>query len=545
MKKLALLIGLLLVISLPFLLREPGPSLTTSSDDVLIIMSGHNETVRSELGRGFPQWYRQKTGRTVHVDWRYLGGISEMIRYLEGAYSNAFRYHWTQELGRPWTAEINRLFAQRTADASRWDTAEKRDLYGVYYSSDVSSDVDLFFGGGIAEFVIQADLGNIVDSGFLSAHSEIFNEETIPAFFAGERIWDQQGRWFGQAMAMFGILYNADVLAAHGISESQMQQWSDLANPQLFGLLALADPTKSSALLKAFEMIFQQQMMFRQQELLAEYGLQQLSPPMEARAWREGWLAGLRLIQLISANTRYYAAAPNKMILDIAGGNSAAGINVTFLAQTQRATELSRSGYDRLKVVLPQNGSATSPDPIAVLRGAPHSELANYFLEYVLGEEGQKVLAFEPGTPGGPLRHALFRTPVNRKIFQEKYVPFRTSQENPYGEMAGFDYRPERTFPKFNAIRWTIKLAFIEPLNELVEAWKAILEARERGFQATADEALILLQDFAGFGYDEVNETLAPILQVKNPGESLRRQREIVLRFRDQYLRARKIAERR
>jgi len=46
-------------------------------------------------------------------------------------------------------------------------------------------------------------------------------------------------------------------------------------------------------------------------------------------------------------------------------------------------------------------------DPIALLRGAPHGELARAFIEYVLSPDGQKLWNAKPGTSGGTERFAL------------------------------------------------------------------------------------------------------------------------------------------
>ncbi|MDR1438248.1 MAG: extracellular solute-binding protein [Puniceicoccales bacterium] len=530
--------GLLLILGLPFWARKSGTAIDANTDDTIIVLTGHNEKIRFELGCAFRQWYREKTGRTIFIDWRYLGGISEMVRYLDSIYTSEFRYHWEKELNRQWTQEVNQIFVNRTADEARWQTPLHREIYEEFYNSNVSSGIDLFFGGGITDFISQADLGALVDTGFLREHGELFNEDTIPHYFAGSELWDREGHWFGQALSSFGILLNGDVLRAHGLERGDVMQWEPLTNPKLFGIVALTDPTKSSAILKAFEMIVQQQMMFALQNSAGEKNSME-----EADCVKRGWMRGLEIIQLISANTRYYADGPSKMILDVASGNSGVGLIVDFMGRTQCAEERQRSGRDRLEFILPQNGSAISPDPIGILRGAPNLEAAKLFLEYVLCDEGQKILTFEPGTEGGPIRHALFRPPVNKHIYDEKYLPLRTFSTNPFRELMEFAYRPENTSGVYNALKWTIKFAFIIPHQELVRAWKAIITARDEGRHGDADLAQKVLGDFSEFEYDHINQTLAPILRNTDPVKALELQRKIVSRFQRQYNLARKIAE--
>ncbi|MDR0428830.1 MAG: ABC transporter substrate-binding protein [Puniceicoccales bacterium] len=538
-KKWTIFLGLLLLLSLPFFIRKSGEAIDADTDDTVVILTGHNENIRFELGNGFRRWYRQRTGRTVFIDWRYLGGVSEIVRYLDSVYTSEFRYLWEKELGRPWTQEVNQIFVNRTLHKSKWLTPLHREIYEEFYKSKISSEIDIFFGGGMTDFIIQADLGTLVDVGFLREHPELFNDEAIPQHFAGAELWDQNGRWFGQAFSIFGILCNVDVLHSHGLEKKDVMQWEQITDPRLFGLVALTDPTKSSAILKAFEMIVQQQMMFA----LLRDGNSSKKMDQEKESIERGWLRGLQVIQLISANTRYYADGPSKMILDIANGNSVLGLIVDFMGRAQCDEERKRSGRDRLEFILPQNGSGISPDPIAILRGAPNVEVAKLFLEYVLSEEGQKIIAFRAKTEGGPVHHTLFRPPVLRQIYGKEYDSFRAFSENLYAELSELAYRPERTEGVYNALKWIIKLAFIIPHRELVEAWQAIIVARKEGREDAAEMAQAVLSDFSKFEYTNVNQTLSSILRTTDSEKALLLQREIVSRFQRQYKHAKHVAQ--
>ena len=73
-----------------------------------MIITPHNEAIRTEFGRGFQSWYRAKTGRTVAPDWRVVGGTSDITRFLEAEYIAAFKNYWTGQLQRPWSAAVVR-----------------------------------------------------------------------------------------------------------------------------------------------------------------------------------------------------------------------------------------------------------------------------------------------------------------------------------------------------------------------------------------------------------------------------------------------------
>ncbi len=69
-------------------------------------------------------------------------------------------------------------------------------------------------------------------------------------------------------------------------------QWVDLANERLFNAIAMADPTKSGSVAKAFELMIQQQMNQRLTELAASEG-DQSREQRERQAVTEGWERGL------------------------------------------------------------------------------------------------------------------------------------------------------------------------------------------------------------------------------------------------------------
>src|SRR4051812_48117868 len=109
MKARILVVALLLVLALPFALRPKRPA-QSKADDTLVIITPHNEAIRYEFGRGFADWYHAQTGRTVNIDWRIVGGTSDIARFLEGGYVAAFEQYWVRKLGRPWSAAIQAGF---------------------------------------------------------------------------------------------------------------------------------------------------------------------------------------------------------------------------------------------------------------------------------------------------------------------------------------------------------------------------------------------------------------------------------------------------
>jgi len=533
LKRLPILLALVVTVALPFIFR-PKQVAVERADETLVIITPHNEALRYEFGRGFGEWYRAKTGKTVKVDWRVIGGTSEINRFLEGEYDAAFQLHWTRTLRRNWSAEIQSGYKnyKLPADAS----VEVKEAREAFLKSDVSCGIDLFFGGGTPDFLKQAQAGRLVNCGVIERHPDWFGDDAIPQEFCGERYWDARGLWIGAVLSNFGIISNRDSLKRLGVSE-ELRQWEDLANPRLVGEIALSDPTKSSSIAKAFENIIQQQM---QKRLLALRAANPDADPaqIEKQAVREGWIAGLRLMQLIGANSRYFTDTSQKPPIDVAQGNSAAGICIDFYGRQQDEAVLRRAEKQRLSFVAPQGGTVNSVDPIALLRGAANREVAVAFIDYVLSMDGQKIWNFRPGTPGGTHRFALRRLPVRRDFYQQAEFKQWCSDptDAPYAATEQLIYRPAWTGSLFREMSFIIRVMCLDTHKELTDAWRAIIAAGQPA------DALAVLQDLAAVDLAVANGRVKQALNAKDKTEELRLSRDLGDLFRAQYRKAEELA---
>lgn len=489
------------VISLPFLLR-PGTVGRQYGEDRLVLLSPHNEAIRSEFSEGFREWYRQRTGRTVGLDWRSVGGTSEIVQFMQAQFTAAFQRYWTEDLGREWTREIEVAFLNPAVDPAESGIAG--EARRAFLESNVGIGVDLFFGGGSYDHRVRAQQGFLVPTTVRRDHPEWFDPEVISQAFAGEEFYDTGDRWFGVAVSGFGLIFNRDVLNRLGV-DRDLDAWADLALPELFGKVAAADPSKSGAVTKAFEMMVQQVM----QEAVARRG-----GVADPEAVAEGWLDAMALLQRICANARYFTDSAGKPVLDVARGDCAAGMAIDFYGRIQEQNLADRMGGDRFAFVMPPGGSSLSSDPIAVLRGAPGGEVANLFVEFVLSPEGQRLWNQLPGTPGGPKRHALRRSPIRRDAYSAETADLRTDVSvNPFEAVGGFVYQPAYTGHLFGALRTIIKSAFIDNHPELREAWRAILRARAEGRTGDAQRAEALFDNLDMLSYTWVNGDLRTALR--------------------------------
>jgi len=533
MKRLLLLIALAAVVGLPFLLR-PKQATVTSADDTVVIVTPHNEAIRYEYSRAFSQWYHARTGRTVAIDWRVLGGTSEIARFLESEYLTAFQNHWTGQLHQPWSMEVQAASqnGRLPADAS----PRAKEARAAFLNSDVSCGIDIFFGGGTYDFAKQALAGRFISTTLPQLHPDWFKDEVIPLRYAGEEYRDPQDRWFGCVLSSYGIIYNRDALQRLGLTEPP-KQWIDLTSPRYFGEVALCDPTKSGSIAKAFENVIQQQMQRRVRAAIAGRAGAE-SATVEAPAIAAGWLDGLGILQLIGANARYFTDTSQKPPIDVAAGNCAVGMCIDFYGRTQVESAQHRDGSGRLGYVTPIGGTVSSVDPIGLLRGAHHKEAAMAFMEFVLSMEGQKLWNFKVGTAGGPERYALRRMPVRRDYYaHQEWQPQRSDPEaGPYAQEDQLIYHEAWTGGIFREMAFIIRVMCLDPHRELTTAWQTINQPGTTPQNRTA--ALAILQDLSAVSYEQAGREIKRALGSKNKVDEIKLANELAAHFREQYRRA-------
>ena len=532
-----ILSSIAIVVGLPLAFKRNNLTLSNKTDDTLVVITPHNESIRIEMDLGFREWYFKKTGRTVSIDWRVPGSTGDIIRYINAMYLNAFRVYWTNTLNKKWTPEVQEGFVSKHPESTIGREAREQFL-----KSNVGCGVDIFFGGGVIEYKKEAEMGNLVPSGVVAAHPETFSEDCIPLNLAGDILWEPAGRWIGTSLYSFGIMYNTDRVRDLELVRDPIQ-WNDLTSPKLFRQIAMVDPMQSSIVIKCLEMMLQQQMKFVRSEILSTTHANELSEEQLHRVLNEGWMRGLKMIQKIMANSRYFTDNSVTTVWDVSMGNCAVGIVVDFYGRHQREVNASRGATNRLRFVLPKGGSCISPDPIAMFRGAQNPEIAKAFIEYVVSEEGQDRIGFKIGVPGGPQYYALHRTPVRKDFYVESKKQYVLSPEmNPFLEDDDFAYQHHWTAPAFGAIRMLSKVLFMDPFTELSKAWKAIIEAQNEGRSEQAQKALEVFESLDEISYDWVFEILMPKLKSKNPLVKINLETELTQNYRQKYLEAYRIA---
>ncbi len=486
------------VLAVPFLLK-PQAEASRPGARMLVILSPHNEAVRYEFDRAFREWHERCFGEALTIDWRNVGGTSEIVRYLDSEYAAAAKV------------------------------------------SQPGIGIDLFFGGGQYDHARQAAAGQVVPCGLRARHPEWLIAEIIPNELGGVQFYDPDDRWYGCCLSTFGICYNEDILRVCGL-EQPPRRWIDLTDFRYFRQVALADPSKSGSINKAFEMLIQEQM--AAQVLAAQQAPARASPEVLAAGWRQA----MQVIQQISANARYFTDAAGKVPTDVSQGDAAAGMCIDYYGRFESETVRRNEKSDRMRYLTPLAGSSVSVDPISLLRGAPQPALAERFIDFCLSPEGQKLWNYRLGEPGGPMRYALRRLPVRRDMYSANHLKHMSDPNAlPYSPTeldqaadANFIYQPAWTEPLFGLIRALIRAMCIDTHTELVAAWAAIHHA---GGPAACPQAMRALGTLPANG-EYIEAKAKTSHQLADKLEEARLMRQWIVFFRAHYQEAKMLAER-
>ena len=536
-KELAAGLGFFVILVAPFLLRPADSTSPSHYDRRLVIMTPHPEQIRQEVGLAFVRYWKQQHHETVSIDWR-VAGTSDLKKLIESDYRSAFQRVWNGGLGEKWTDAIATTFLNPK------ETRE-REARAAFLKSNTSIGVDLLFGGGPHDFNDQASKGTIVASATASGdglpaiqkqHPEWFTDDVIPLSLSGQPYRDKDLRWCGTCLSSFGIIFNRDVFKRLNIDKDPAQ-WVDLANPKLNGQIALGDPSSSSSVVTAFEMLIQQQIHLALAQLKEKPGRLR-GAQIEAAAIRQGWLEGLRLIQRIAGNTRYFADASAKIPLEVTQGNAAAGMCIDFYGRTNQDAVRRADGTSRVGFIAPTGGTTFAVDPIGLMRGAPQPQLAQAFMEFVLSPQGQKIWDFRPGTAGGPERTSLRRLPIRKDFYTPVNIALMSDgDEHPFEKAKALIYHPEWTAATFNSLRFIIKVICVDTHDELRKTW-TLLNSQKNPPRATEVFHQLTLVD-----YDAAMGDINKVLSSNDKVQQVREARRLTDAFRHQYEQAYQFAK--
>ncbi|MBR0091307.1 MAG: extracellular solute-binding protein, partial [Lachnospiraceae bacterium] len=170
-------------------------------------------------------------------------------------------------------------------------------------------------------------------------------------------LYDPEYYWIGESPLPMVFIANTDNIPEDAIPET----WQDLAtfDADTYGKIAIADPTSSgSAFTQLCTMLF----------LYGE----------ESDDYASGWEFVEQVMPKLEVKNSSSLAHK-----DIFAGENTVGITLEKAAIQYEE--------DFMKVIYPTDGTSAVPDGVAIVKNCPNPELAELFVEFVLGEECQKA----------------------------------------------------------------------------------------------------------------------------------------------------------
>ena len=357
----------------------------------LFIITPHNESIRILFNHLFQIHYAIEHGKRISIWWQDAGGGS-----------SAILQHLSEDK-----------------------------------SMESGMDIDVVFGGG--EYLFQ----QLAERGLLQP-LEIDDQTLaqIPDKFNGISFYNPDLTWCGNVISGFGFLYNVEKIKSTGLSD--LETWQNLAAPELFGQVAIADPRKSGSTMAAFEMIVQSE-----------------------ADWQSGWETLFNILSSSKEFTQTSQDAANAPLFE----QTAAAICIDFYGISRVENE-----PDCLKYVSPQGQTAFTPDPIAVMKDAPNKQAAQAFAAFVLSMEGQKLWGLQKQVNDPLSINALYRSPIRKDFYTEFSNALPPWVKNPYESGSQMDFDPELRSVRYPVLLELIKAAALDDFELMKGVRKKLIE---------------------------------------------------------------------
>lgn len=302
-----------------------------------------------------------------------------------------------------------------------------------FAKTPASIGIDLQFGGGTPPFRALAR-ENLLQPRAMPREALA----RIPAAVGGNPIYSDSEGWYGVALSGFGILYNRTLLSQKHLPEPR--SWADLAQPGLQGWVASIDPRGSGSAHVIYEIILQ------------KYG------------WERGW----EILARLGANSSHFTQGASGVLPLISTGEAAYTVAINQYAWSL----IEQVGRDKVGFVMPAGETVITPDPAAILKGAPHPVAAVRFLEFLASEDCQRLWALTAGVPGGPARLSLNRLPVLPSVYSVIDTGNSLVRGDPYAEgPRDWTYSDSLTESRWSLISDALGLWIVDGHGAAARAW--------------------------------------------------------------------------
>lgn len=292
-----------------------------------------------------------------------------------------------------------------------------------YIQDGAGHQVDLFWASAPDAFEILKQSGKLqnLQMAGRGQHANIL----------GFPINDPDGFYVGFAISGYGIMWNSSYLTARKLPEPA--SWSDLRRAIYANHIGISAPSRSGTTHLIVEIILQ------------------------SEGWRKGWQTLLEIGGNLATVTARSYGVPS----GVEQGHFGVGLVIDFFGLRSRARgHRVRFRYPNETMMLPAN--------IAMIEGAKNPAAARRFIQFLLSDEGQRIL-FDP---------AISRLPVMPQIYRDAPQGF----PNPFRIKARpgarlFDITTSRK--RYHLVNALFDQLITFRLRELKDAWSLVHQAEE------------------------------------------------------------------
>lgn len=259
---------------------------------------------------------------------------------------------------------------------------------------------------------------------------------------------DPKGRYLGQALAGYGLMWNTRYMAANKVPAPK--QWADLMKPVYFGHVAMSSPSRSGTTHLTVETLLQ------------------------GEGWDKGWSQLLQIAGNCAAITERSFGVPD----GVNNGQFGVGLVIDFFGLAGKYSGFPvEFAYPDVTAVVPAN--------IALVAGGKNAEEARKFISYSVSMEGQQLL-YAP---------AISRLPILPPSAMGGKTP--AGYPNPYeiAKRAKVQFDSDVSEARYNVVSAMFDQTVTFRIKELQAATKAIHAAEAALARSPNPKAAALLKD--------------------------------------------------
>jgi len=296
-------------------------------------------------------------------------------------------------------------------------------------------EADVFFGGGPPAYEVMKKEGLL----------EKYIPKTagnLPEKAFGTYIKDSEGYWYAFSLWFVSNIYNENVLKALNLPPPKT--WDDLLKKEYRGYIVHTIPYASGTMHETVEILIQ------------------------SRGWDEAWA----YLRRLAVNLARFSTSSTDTLMIVERGEAPIGV-----AQPQMNAMMAQADGYPVKAVVPEVTMLTA-EGVALLKNAPHPNLAKLFMDWILSEEGQKYVL-----QGGyfPAMKDFRFSKYEKEIPMAKYAKAALGVDNFY-EISGvtaLDYNLTLASERWDQVNTYYEQEIYRKWEELKSTWTLIEEVEE------------------------------------------------------------------